>query len=330
MKSSRSISIKPLLVGLITAPVLAVPSVTNAQDFPLREVRIVVPQAPGGASDAMARLMANKLAERWRQPVVVENKAGANGNIGTTEVAKSAPDGHTLLFTYAGSHVTSPALYSNLAWDPIRDFVAVSPVAQLPFVAVVHKGLKVENLESFIALARTEDGRLNSASPGSGSLNHLLSELFNKATGTKTTHVPYTGISQALIDLIAERVDITFSSVPSVVSHVRSGALQPLAVTSTDRSELLPDVPTFSERGFPELAASPWFGVLAPRGTPQPVLDQLNRDIHAVVQSEEMQTQLRSIGATAKTSAADDFQSLIEDDLRKWSQIVSESNISVQ
>ena len=300
-----------------------------AQTFPTREVKIVVPQAPGGASDSLARILAAKLAERWGQPVVVDNKVGANGNIGTTEVARAAPDGHVLLLTYAGTHATSPALYANLPWHPVRDFVAVAPVGSLPFVMIVNSKSPAADLKGVVDLARKDPGKLNTASPGNGSMNHLLSEMFSHAAGVKFTHVPYKGISQAMVDLIAGRVDITFSSLQSVIPHARAGTLRPIALTSAKRSDLMPELPTLDELGYNGFDINPWFGVLAPIGTPPTLVQRLNRDITEIVSAADMKARFNAVGATPLTMTPDEFDAQIKADLATWEKTVRAANIKL-
>ncbi|MBE0591641.1 MAG: tripartite tricarboxylate transporter substrate binding protein [Gemmatimonadales bacterium] len=315
--------------AVLGVTIFAIAASVSAQPaFPAKEVRVVVPQATGGATDALARIMAAKLAERWGQPVVVENRVGANGNIGTDHVAKAPADGHTLLMTYEGTHATSPALYPRLPWDPVRDFVAVAPLAVVPFVMVVNAKLPAQNLPELITLAKKQE--LNSASPGNGSLNHLLGERFNRATGIKTLHVPYKGISQVMVDLIAGRVDVTFSSIQSVRQHVKSGALRPIAVTSATRSELMPEVPTLAELGVSGIDVNPWFGVLAPAGTPAALVSRLNRDINEVMNAPGVSDQIRTLGAVPLSMTSEAFDTRIGIDLANWSRVVQEAGIKLE
>ena len=315
--------------ALLAGACLAWVAQAGAQAFPTREVRIVVPQAPGGASDALARILGAELSKRWGQPVVVENKVGANGNIGTAEVARAAPDGHTLLLTYAGTHATSPALYANLPWDPVKDFVAVAPVGSLPFVMVVNAALPAKDLKGVIELAKAQEGKLNNASPGAGSMNHLLGEMFNRAAGVKLTHVPYKGIAQAMTDLIGGRVEVTFSSLQSVLAHVKSGALRPIALTGAKRSPLMPDLPTMAELGLNDFDVEPWFGVLAPAGTPAAVVSRINRDITEIVRSPDVSARFAAVGATPLAMTPAEFDAQIKSDLAKWNRTVRAANIKL-
>jgi tripartite-type tricarboxylate transporter receptor subunit TctC len=290
-------------------------------------VKIVVPQAAGGASDALARVVAQKLGDRWGRSVIVDNRVGANGNIGTDYVAKAKPDGYTLLLTYVGTHATSPALYSNLGWDPLRDFVAVADVAVVPFVMVVNSKLPAHNLQELQELGKKQ--QLRFASPGAGSLNHLLGERFRRAAGVNMLHVPYKGISQAMTDLIAGRVDVTFSSMESVLPHVKSGALRAIAVTGADRSDKMPELPTMTELGVKNFDVSPWFGFVAPAGVPAALMARLNHDINEVVGAPDVQERFKALGAVPVTMSPAQFDALIKRDVAAWSQVIRSADIKL-
>ena len=327
MDASTSTMIRRWARLILGCLCLASSAQVAGQGFPSKEVRIIVPQAPGGASDALARLVGAKLAERWGQPVIVENKIGANGNIGTSEAAKAPADGHTLLLTYAGTHATSPALYANLPWDPIRDFAAVAPVATLPFVMVVNSKLPAKNLRELIDLAKTRE--LHNASPGSGSMNHLLGEQFSRSAGVKMSHVPYKGISQALTDLIGERVEVTFSSLQSVVPHLKAGTLRAIALTSAKRSELMPELPTLAELGLKDFDVNPWFGVLAPAATPPALVARVNRDINDVINAPDVKARFTGIGAVPLAMSPEAFDAQIKSDLARWGNVVRYVGIKI-
>jgi tripartite-type tricarboxylate transporter receptor subunit TctC len=301
--------------------------VTAQQTYPSEEVRLVVPQAAGGASDALARILASKLSDRWGHSVIVDNRVGANGNIGTNYVAKAAPNGYTLLLTYEGSYATSPALYANLPWDPARSFVSVAPVAVVPFVMVINSKLPARNLQELIALAKKRE--LYNASPGNGSLNHLLGERFNRAAGVKMMHVPYKGISQAMTDLLAGRVDVTFSSSESVIPYVKSGALRAIGVTSAKRSELMPGVPTLSELGLKDFDVNPWFGIVAPIGTPRDVVAKLNRDISEVLNSPDVKARFEAVGAVPLIMTPAAFDVRVKKDVASWSRVIHQAGIKI-
>jgi tripartite-type tricarboxylate transporter receptor subunit TctC len=313
--------LRVFLLGLVALACFA----AAAQDFPTREVKIVVPQAAGGASDALARIVASSLAERWHQSVIVENKVGANGNIGTEYVARSKPDGYTLLLTYVGTHATSPALYSNLGWDPVRAFGGVADVAVVPFVMVVNSKVPAHNLQELFALGKKQELRF--ASPGAGSLNHLLGERFSRAAGIQMLHVPYKGISQAMTDLIAGRVDVTFSSMESVLPHVQAGTLRAIAVTGADRSEKMPDLPTMMGQGLKDFDVTPWFGFVAPAGLPPALIARLNHDINEVVSTPDVQARFKAVGAVPVAMAPAEFDALIKRDVGAWRQVIQATGI---
>jgi len=241
------------LVGFIMAFGCLTPLVTpaTAQQFPARLVKLVVPQTPGGATDVFARKIGQMLSERWGQPVIIENRAGAGGVVGTDVVAKSAPDGYTLLVTYAGSQAINPSLYPKMPFDSIKDFQTVATLAVTPFILIVHPNLPARDLAEFIALAKAKPGALTYASSGNGSVNHLLGEMLKADSGINILHVPYRGVAPAITDVVGGQVDAAFSSVPSVMQMIRSGNVRALAVSSARRIAIAPEIPTIAESGFP-------------------------------------------------------------------------------
>ncbi len=301
----------------------------QVQAFPTKQVKILVPQAPGGASDSLSRIIAQKLGEKWGQPVLVENRAGAGGNIGTAEAARAPADGHTLLLGYVGTHVINPHLYKNLGWDPVKDFVPVATLAAVPFVAVVNVALPAKSTQELIALARLEEGKLTYASAGNGSVNHLLGVLFSTAAGVKMTHVPYKGAAPALTDTIGGQVTMSFTSLPSVVGHIKAGRLRGIAVTGPQRSESQPDIPTLAESGLQGFDVNPWFGLLAPAGTPEAVVNQLNRDINEALQSADVRKRFADQGAIPLVMSPAQFAAQVKGDLEKWEKVVRDSGAKV-
>jgi tripartite-type tricarboxylate transporter receptor subunit TctC len=301
----------------------------SAQGFPSKQVRIIVPQAPGGASDALSRIIAAKLGEKWGQQVIVENRAGAGGNIGTLEAAKAPADGHTLLLGYIGTHAINPSLYQNLAWDPIRDFVPVATIAAVPFVVVVNPGLAANNTQELIASARAAGGKLTYSSAGNGSVNHLLGEMFDGAAEVKMTHIPYKGAGPALADLIGGQVQVSFTSMPSVIGHIKGGKLRAIAVTSRARSETLPDVPTLAESGLSGFDVNPWFGLLAPAGTPAAIVGQLNREINELLATADLRTRFAGQGAVPLATSPAEFAALLKQDIEKWAKVVKDSGAKI-
>ena len=294
-----------------------------AQGFPSHAVKIVVPQTPGGASDALARIVAQRLSEMWKQPVVVENRAGAGGNIGMDAVAKSPADGHTLLMSYVGTHAINGALYKSLPFDPERDFAAVGTIATVPFVAVTNAKANVKNMAELAAAAKSR--RMTFGSAGNGSVNHLLGEMFNAAAGTKIEHVPYRGAAPAMTDLIGGQIDVVFTSLPSVVGFISNGSIRPLAVTSAKRSPAFKDIPTIAESGFPGFDVNPWFGLFAPGATPAAVVRQINADLAEALKNPEIADKVAKAGGDPYLTTPDEFAALLKADIAKWAKVVRDS-----
>jgi tripartite-type tricarboxylate transporter receptor subunit TctC len=320
---------KTTIRALLGVALLVLSAGVPAETFPAKQVRLIVPQAPGGASDALSRILAQKLGEKWGQPVVVENRAGAGGNIGTAEAARAPADGHTLLLGYIGTHVINPHLYKDLTWHPVRDFAPVATLAAVPFVAVANPSLPAKDTRELIALARSEGGKLTFASAGNGSVNHLLGEMFSAAAGVKMTHVPYKGAAPALTDTISGQVQLSFTSMPSAVAHIKAGRLRGIAVTSAQRSESMPEIPTLAESGLAGFDVNPWFGLLAPAGTPEAVVNQLNRDINEALQSADVRQRFASQGAVPLVMTPAAFAALLKADLEKWEKVVRDSGARI-
>ena len=296
-----------------------------AQAFPSKPVRLVVPQTPGGASDALARIVGQKLSEKWGQPVIVENRAGAGGNVGTDLVAKSPADGHTLLMSYVGTQAINGSLYKQLTYDPYKDFATVATVATVPFALVVNQNFAPRTVPELIAHAKTHPGTVNFGSAGNGSLNQLLGEMFNMSQGVKLVHVPYKGAAGALTDTIGGQIQMTFSSLPSVAGHIRGDKLRALAVTGSHRSAAFPGVPTFAETGVRGLELSPWFGLLAPAGTPAAVVRKINADVAEVLRDRELLEKFAAAGADPYVTTPEQFGRVLQDDIQKWAQVVKAS-----
>ena len=300
-----------------------------AQAYPSRPIRFVVPQTPGGASDALARVTGLKLGDRWAQQFVIDNRGGAGGNIGTDTVAKSAPDGYTWLLAYVGTHAINAALYKKLPFDPDRDFAPVATLATLPFVVIVNNNLPVKNVQELIALAKTKPGGLSYGSAGSGSVNHLLGVMLNSLGGVNIVHVPYRGAAAALTDTMSGQVQMYYASMPSVVQHVRAGAVRAIAVTSAARSDALKDVPTIAESGFPGFDVNPWFGILVPAGTPAAVIGKINGDVNQMLAQKDVIDRFTNLGAVPFSTTPAQFSRIAHDDIVKWAKVVRESGATV-
>ena len=307
---------------------MAVPRDAAAATYPSRPIRLVAPFAPGGGTDILARALGQKLAPVLGQNVVVDNRPGAGGNLGAELVANAPPDGHTLLMVSASYAVN--ASYQALNFDPVRSLVPVAQIAVVPFMLLSRSTLPVNDIGSLVALARSKPGELTYASSGIGSSPHLAGELFVSMTGTKMVHVPYKGGSPALTDLLGGQVDLLFSTVVQGLPHLKSGKVKVLAVASPSRSPTLPEVPTIAESGVPGFDVTNWFGVLAPAGTPAPILEQLNREIVQQLNSPELRERLAAEGAEPTGSSAAEFGRLIAADIRKYTAAVKAAGIKAQ
>lgn len=312
------------MVGLM----LTAPGVF-AQTYPSKSVRLIVPQAPGGATDVFARLIGQKLSARWGQPLVVENRAGAAGVLGTDLVAKASPDGYTLLVTYAGSQAINQTLYAKIPFDSVKDFQPIATLAVTPFFLVAGPKLQAADLKAMIALARAKPGAISYASSGNGSINHLLAEMLKTEAGIDIVHVPYKGVAAAIGDVIGGQVETAFTSVPSVIQHMRAGKLRALAVSSATRNSTAPDVPTIAELGFPGFDVNPWWGVLAPAATPRTIVDKINADVAEILRTDESQVFFKAQGAETFITTPDAFLKLLEEDVRKWARVVKTSGARI-
>ena len=294
-----------------------------------KSIKIIVPQAPGGASDAIARLMANELSQRWSTTIVVENRPGAGGNIGSEAVAKSAPDGATWLMSYSGTHAINPFLYTKMSFDMIKDLAPIASLATLPFLLVVNPSLPAKNIAEYVAYAKANPGKINIASSGNGSVNHLLNEMLGLAADIKTTHIPYKGVAPALTDVMGGQVQGVYASAPSVMGQIKSGAVRPLAASATRRAEALPDVPTFAEAGYPALALDAWFGFFVNSATPLALREKIHAEVNKVLADPKVVTQLRASGAVTMISTLPAFQTIINNDLEQWGKAVRASGAKI-
>ncbi len=301
----------------------------HAQDYPSRPVRIVVPFAPGGPNDIIVRLVAQKLTETWGQPFLVENRPGAGGNIGTDFVAKAAPDGYTLLSVGPGSLIINP-LIGKVPYETARDFAPVTLMARAPNALVAHPSLPARSVKDLIELARSQPGRVNYGSGGNGSTPHLAGAMFAAMAGIALTHVPYKGTAPATADLIGGQVQIAFLGIPTVLPHVKSGKLRVLAVTGKHRSPELPGVPTVDEAGVPGYELSPWYGLLAPAGTPRGVVARLGEEVSRIVRAAEMKEKLAVQGAEVAGGSPEEFAALIQADSSTWSRVVKDAGIRIE
>ncbi|BEP33774.1 tripartite tricarboxylate transporter substrate binding protein [Variovorax sp. V59] len=319
-----------LLRHLASTLLVCLPLVAAAQagDFPNKAIRIVVPFPPGGATDAAARLVAVKMGEHWGQPVVVDNRAGAGGNVGSDLVAKAPADGYTLVMGVTGSHAINTSLYSRMPYDPVADFVAISQVAVVPNVLVVHPSVPAKNLAELMALAKKEPGKLNYASLGNGTAAHLGMEMLKSEAGVDITHVPYKGSAPAVSDLLAGQVQMMVDGLPSALPHVKAGKLRTIALTSLRRAPSLPDLPTIAET-YPGFYADAWSGLFAPKGTPQPVVDKLSAEVQRILKLPEVREKLTALGAEPVGSTQAEFAAHVKREIDKWAKVVKTSGAKV-
>jgi tripartite-type tricarboxylate transporter receptor subunit TctC len=312
---------------LACCSILAAPA--SAQQFPSKLVKFVVPQAPGGATDVFARKIGQLLSERWGQPVLVENRAGAAGTMGTDAVAKSPADGYILLVTYAGSQAINPSLYPKLPFDSVKDFRPVATLAVTPFFLIANPKLPARDLRVFLELARDKPGVYTFGSSGIGSVNHLLGEMLKTETGVEILHVPYRGVAQAITDVIGGQVDTAFSSVPSVLQIIRDGQVRALAVSSANRVAVAPDVPTIAESGFPGFDVSPWWGILAPAGTDMGIVRKINSEVGDILRTKELGDFLATQGAEPFITSPEEFLKILQADVEKWAKVVKAAGVSL-
>ena len=298
--------------------------------YPDKPIRMVVPWAPGGGSDVSGRIVATKLTEALGQQVVVDNRPGAAGNIGTAIAAKSAPDGYTILLADTGFS-TGISLYSNPGYHPLRDYTAVSLAAMTPIVVVVHPSVPVHSIKDLVAFGKSHPGKLNSGSGGTGGSVHLAGEMFQSQTGTKFTHVPYKGSGPAVIDLAGGLVQLMFSTAPPVVPLIKAGRLRAIAVASAARSTFLPDVPTVIESGVPDFVADNWYGVLVPAGTPAAAIDRLHREIAKAVVLPDARERFAGAGLEARPSRSPkEFAAFVAADVARWGKVIKQANIRLE
>ncbi len=299
----------------------------QAQDaWPVRPVRFILPFPPGGGTDILGRLIAERLSVSLGQTVFTENRGGAGGNVGAEAAARSAPDGYTIVLV-APSLAISPTLYSKVNYDPVKDFAPVSLVATVPNVMITQASLPVQNLQEFIAFAKGKPGVLNFGSGGAGTSNHLAGELFNIVTGAKLVHVPYKGVNLAMQDVLAGNVHLVAIGIPAAAPHIRAGRLRALALVAPQRSAALSEVPTVAEAGLRDFEVTTWYGVLAPAGTPRPVITRLNAELVKILQSPEMKERLAATGTEPLTSTPEEFAAYIKREIAKWGEVIRKAGV---
>jgi tripartite-type tricarboxylate transporter receptor subunit TctC len=318
-----------LLVAGFAAALTTWPLYVMAEDYPARTVRIIVPQTAGGATDTFARSIGQKLSERWKQPVVIENRAGAGGVIGTESVAKAPADGYTLLVTYEGSQAINPSLYENLPFDTVKDFTPIATIAVTPFLLIVGPQTRAKTFQEFLSLARANPDQLNYGSAGNGSVNHLLGEMLKVEADIRITHVPYKGAPQAISDVIGGHLDSAFASAPSVIAAVQQGLVRALAVSSGKRVAISPETPTIMESGVKDFDVNPWWGIFGPAGLSQSVVTRINSDVAEILKTPDFQDVLAKQGGTSLTSSPEEFGKLLKKDIEKWAKTVKAAGVKM-
>jgi len=300
-------------------------SAAVAQSYPVKPIRIIVPYPPGGATDIFARLLGAKFTENMGQQVVVENRPGATGNIGAEVTARSAPDGYTVFVGQASNLAINVSLMRKMPYDPVKDFAPISLIASMPNLLVVHPSLPVQTIKDLVALAKSKPGVINYASSGSGSPGHLAAAYFNKVAHIDMVHIPYKGASPALADVVAGQASLYFTSPLSAQPFVKAGRLRMVAVTSTKRFALLPDVPAIAESGYPEIDITSWWGLLAPAGVPKEILSRLHAETVGILKTPDMKERLSAQGAEVVTTAPDEFAAFIKAEIAKWALVIKAS-----
>jgi tripartite-type tricarboxylate transporter receptor subunit TctC len=299
----------------------------SAADYPSRSIRFVVPFAPGGSTDTLARTIGQKMSDTWGRQVVVDNRSGGNGVIGMEIVARAVPDGQTLVLGYIANLGTAPALIPKLPYDPIRDFAPIAHVTTAPSIAVLHNGVPAKNVQELLAIERARPGTVSFGSATVGSMGHLAGEMLNRLAGVRMQHIAYKGGGQAVIDVLSGQVQMVIIGMAGAAPHVRAGRLRAIATTGLKRSPAFADVPTVAEQGFPGFSAEAWYGVLTTAGTPRPVVDKLSKEVLRILKLPDVQERFTNIGFEIIGSTPEGFAKLIREEIPKWKQVVREGNI---
>jgi len=299
----------------------------QAGDYPSRPIKLIVPFAPGGSTDMVARMLADKMTQVLGQPVVVDNKGGAGGSIGADAIAKSAPDGYTIGMATVSTHGANPAIYAKLPYNAVKDFAPITNVMSVPSVFVVHPSVPAKTMQEFIALAKAKPGKYTFASPGTGSLGHANIENFMNLADIQLLHIPYKGAGQAITDALGGQVDSMTDNLPSTLSNIQSGKLRPLAVLALKRSPVLPDVPTYSELGYPGMGDGGWFGLVAPAGTPKPIIDKLNAAAHKVMAMPDYLEKQKGISGESMANTPEQFAKQIQAAIERYTAVAKRADI---
>ena len=317
---------RSMLAGFAAAVIALAPQFAAAQNYPEKPIRFIVPYAAGGTTDLLSRAIAQKLSEAVGQAVIPDNRPGAGGNLGAEIVAKSPPDGYTMLMAPVSPMAINVTLYgSKMTFDPEKDFAPVTLVAKVPLVLVVHPSVPVKTLAELIALAKAKPGQLNYGSAGNGSSNHLVGEMFKTAAGIDLVHIPYRGGGPGMMALVAGQIDLLVGQVPTVTPMVNAGRLRAIAVSGSKRSPALPEVPTMSESGLPGFDATAWYSIVVPAGTPKPIISRLNAELVKILKSPDIRDRLISEGADVETSTPEELADFVRAEIPKWAKAVKDS-----
>lgn len=323
-KFARLLAVASALAAMTTQPAMA------ADPYPNKPIRIVVAYTPAGTTDILARIVGQKLNEAWGQPVIVENKPGANGNIGTEYAAKAAPDGYTLLMTTAAPHGVNPSLYRKLGFDAVKDFTGVSLVATVPNALMVNPSLPVKSVKELIAYAKANPGKLSFGSPGNGSTGHMSMELFKSMTGTDMVHVPYKGNAGVMTDLVGGQIQVTLDNLTPYMAQVKSGKIRLLAVSTAKRSQTVPDVPTIAEAGVPGYETGAWFGLVAPAKTPKEIVEKISAETARILKLPDVKQKLMEQSAEPVGNTPRQFDAFIKSEIAKWAKVIKDAKVELQ
>jgi tripartite-type tricarboxylate transporter receptor subunit TctC len=324
-----SATVRRCLLALAGVLLLVSHEAIAADAYPAKPIRFILPFPPGGGTDILGRVVAERLTVRLGQPVVIENRGGAGGNVGAEAAARSAPDGYTIVLV-ATALAISPSVYANLGFDPVRDFAPISLVAVVPNVVITNPAVPVKTLPEFIAFARSRPGAMNFGSGGAGTSNHLAAELFDQVAGVKLVHVPYKGVNLAMQDVISGRIDFVVIGIPAAAPHIKAGRLRALALIDSKRSPVLPEVPTVAEAGLPNFEMTTWYGVLAPARTPRPVIDRLNAELVYIMHGPGMHERLAAMATEPRTSSPEEFGAYIRREMAKWGEIARSAGLKAE
>jgi tripartite-type tricarboxylate transporter receptor subunit TctC len=313
------------LIALVLCSLFVVAA--GAQDaYPSRPLKFILPFPPGGGTDILGRVIAERLSASLGQPVVTENRGGAGGNVGAEAAAHSAPDGYTIVLV-APSLAISPSLYSKLNYDPVKDLAPIGLVATVPNVMITNPAVEAKNLQEFIALARSRPGAMNYGSGGAGTSNHLAGELFNIVTGARLVHVPYKGVNLAMQGVLAGEIQLVFIGIPAALPHIKAGKLRALALVAPQRSPALPEVPTVAEAGLRDFEVTTWYGIMTPAGTPRPIVSRLNAELVKIMHAPDVKERLAAMATDPLTSTPEEFAAYLKQEIAKWGDVVRKANL---